>query len=281
MSTAVLRGRLKELCALAALLAIAGTAAVASASPAAVSGKTVIVASDASYPPNEFIGSDGKTVVGWDADLAHALGKVMGVTMKVVNAPFDGIIPGLAAGKYNLGISSFSDTKAREKVVDFVTYYIAGTGFLMNASSTANIHSLATLCGHKVAVEKGTTQQADATAQDGKCKKAGKPGVTVLSFPDQNGANLAVVSGRADVTMLDSPVGAYAAKKSNGKLKMSKSTYNDALYGIAIPKKSGLAPQVLAAVKKLMANGQYAAILKKWGVSDGAITHPVINGATS
>ena len=98
---------------------------VAALVPAAVKSKgTLTVAADASYPPNEFIGSDGKTVEGMDADLAKALTGVMGLKAKVVNATFDAIIPGLAAEKYDLGMSSFTDTKEREKTVDFVTYLI-------------------------------------------------------------------------------------------------------------------------------------------------------------
>ena len=57
-----------------------------------------------------------------DADLAKALGQVMGLKADVQNVTFDSIIPGLAAGKYDLGMSSFTDTKEREATVDFVTY---------------------------------------------------------------------------------------------------------------------------------------------------------------
>lgn len=264
------------------LVAAAQAASPASQVPASIKSKgTLTVAADATYAPNEFIASNGKTVVGMDADLAQAIGKQLGLKVKVVNATFDSIIPGLAAGKYDLGMSSFTDTKARQKVVDFVTYFSAGTSFYVKASGGPAIHSLADLCGRTVAVEKGTTQQDDATAQNGKCKKAGKPGVTVSAFPDQNGANLALSSGRAQVGMADSPVAAYQVKQSHGQFKLSGKAYGTAPYGIAIPKGNGMAKPVLAAVKALIANGQYAKILNKWGIASGAIKHPVINGATS
>jgi polar amino acid transport system substrate-binding protein len=255
---------------------------VAAQVPAAVKSKgTLRVAADASYPPNEFIGSDGKTVEGMDADLAKALTGVMGLKANVVNATFDGIIPGLASKKYDLGMSSFTDTKEREKTVDFVTYLSAGTSFYVKAQGGPTINTLADLCGHKVAAEKGTTQATDAAAQGKKCTAAGKPGVTVSVFPDQNGANLALSSGRSDVGMADSPVADYQVKKSNGQFKLTGKSYGTAPYGIAIPKDSGLDKPLLAALKALMANGQYKAILAKWGISSGAITNPQINGATS
>jgi polar amino acid transport system substrate-binding protein len=249
--------------------------------PAAIKSKgTLTVAADASYAPNEFFASDGKTVIGMDADLSDALAATMGLKAKVVNETFDGIIPGLAAGKYDMGASSFTDTKEREKTVDFVDYFSAGESFFTKASGGVAVSTLADICGKTVAVEKGTTEETDANAQSKKC--GGKP-VKVLSFPDQNGANLALSAGRAQLGFADSPPAAYAVKKSNGQFKLVGPTFAAAPYGLAIPKKSGLAPAVLAALNVLVKNGSYTKILAKWGVQAGAISPAKvkINGATS
>lgn len=254
---------------------------VAAQVPSKYKSRTLKVAADATYAPNEFIGSDGHTVMGMDSDLAKALAAVMGVKVKVVNASFDGIIPGLASGKYDLGMSSFTDTKERQKTVDFVTYFSAGTSFYVKAQGGPTINSLADLCGHSVGVERGTTQADDANAQNTKCKAAGKPGVKVSVYPDQNAANLSISSGRAQVGMADSPVAAYIVEQSNGQFKLTGSSYNTAPYGIAIPKGSGLDKPILSALKALMSNGKYVAILTKWGIQKGAITNPKINGAIS
>ena len=257
---------------------------VAALVPSSIKSKgTLTVAADASYAPNEFIGPDGHTVVGMDADLSQAIARAMGIQANVVNATFDTIIPGLAAGKYDMGASSFTDTKEREKTVDFVDYFSAGTSFFTKASGGTSVTGLADLCGKSVSVESGTTEETDAKAQSGKCKAAGKPAVNVLVFPTQTAANLALSSGRAQVSMADSPVAAYQVKQSNGTFKITGVTYGTAPYGLAIPKKSGLAPAVLAAVKVLEGNGTYMQILQKWGIQSGAIpaTQMKINGATS
>jgi polar amino acid transport system substrate-binding protein len=260
----------------------AAVAAIVKQVPAAIeSKKTITVAADASYAPNEFFAPDGHTIIGMDADLSKALAGVMGLKANLVNATFDGIIPGLAAGKYDMGASSFTDTKEREKTVNFVTYFLAGTSFFTKASGGTSVTGLADLCGKTVAVEKGTTEETDATGQSAKCKKAGKPAVTVQTFPDQNGANLALSSGRAQLVMADSPVAAYDVKKSNGQFKITGQTYGTAPYGLAFPKNSHLDVPVLAALKVLMKNGTYSSILSKWGIQSGALSHPVINGATS
>jgi polar amino acid transport system substrate-binding protein len=264
----------------AASFSVQADPAVAGQVPADVkSSGSLSVAADATYAPDEFIASDGKTVIGMDADLAKAIAQVMGLTANVQNIPFDSIIPGLAAGKYDLGMSSFTDTKDREKTVDFVTYATAGSSFFVLADGGPDIASLDDLCGHKVGAEKGTTQADDASAQDKTCTAAGKPGVSVSVFPDENGVNLALSSGRIDVAMADTPPADYAVKQSDGKFKLSGSSYGNAPYGIAMAKDSGLAQPVLAAVKALMADGTYKKILDYWGISDDAISNPTINGA--
>jgi polar amino acid transport system substrate-binding protein len=255
-------------------------AAIAAQVPAVIKSKgTLNVATEAQYAPNEFIGPDGHTVIGMDADLLQALGSVMGLKVTMVNSNFETIIPGLAAGRYDLGASSFTDTKEREKTVDFVTYFSAGISFYAKSSSNPGVSKISDLCGKTVAVEKGTVELEESTKQNATCKKEGKKGVTVLSFPGQNPVNLAVASGRAELAMADSPVVAYQIKKTNGAFKLIGESYGFAPYGIAIPKHSGLAAPILAALKALMANGTYMQILTKWGIQSGAITTPKINGA--
>jgi polar amino acid transport system substrate-binding protein len=75
-------------------------AAIVALVPSSLKSKgSITVAADASYAPNEFIGPDGHTVFGMDADLSNALAQLMGLKANIVNATFDTIIPGLAAGK--------------------------------------------------------------------------------------------------------------------------------------------------------------------------------------
>jgi polar amino acid transport system substrate-binding protein len=264
----------------AASFSVQADPSIVSQVPADVkSSGTLTVAADATYPPDEFIAPDGKTVIGMDADMAKAIAELMGLKATVQNIPFDSIIPGLAAGKYNLGMSSFTDTKDREKTVDFVTYATAGSSFYVQADGGPNVGSLDDLCGLKFGAEKGTTQADDATAQSKTCTDAGKPAVSVSVFPDQNGVNLALSSGRIEVAAADTPVAAYAVKQSEDKFKISGSSYGNAPYGIAMSKDSGLQQPVLAAVKSLMADGTYKKILDYWVLPSDEISNPTINGA--
>ena len=293
MQITVFRSAAARIVLVAALAVVAFASVAAAASsvdssaaalvPAKIKAKgSVIVAADASYAPNEFFASDGKTVIGMDADLAKAIFPLLGLKASVVNATFATIIPGLSSGKFDVGMSSFTDNKLREKTVNFVDYFQAGTSFFEKSAGGPKVTNLASLCGLSVSVESGTTELADATGQKAKCTKAGKKPDAVLSFSTQSEANLALSSGRAQVSMADSPVAAYQVKQSSGAFKLVGQAYGVAPYGIAVPKQDGtLDEAILAALKDLIKNGQYATILKKWGVQSGADTHPVINGATS
>jgi len=256
---------------------------VAALVPAAVKSKgTLTVASFAHYAPNEFFASDGRTIQGMDPDMAKALAGLMGLKVKVVNAPFSTIIPGVSARKYDLGMSSITDTKQREKSVDFVTYFKAGTSFYTNTTGGLVIQgALADLCGNSVAVAKGTTQERDALAQSAKCKAGGKPGVKVFVYPNLTAASLGVARGRGRIGLADSPVAAYlVVKSSSGHFKLTGTPYDVAPYGIAIPKGNGMTRPILAALKVLMADGRYDTILTRWYVLSGGIENPQINGGT-
>jgi polar amino acid transport system substrate-binding protein len=258
------------------------SAALAASVPAAMKSKGALsVAADATYPPDELIAPDGHTVVGFDADLAKAVGQVLGLPLNMVNATFDTIIPGLQSGKFDLGFSSFTDTKDREKVVDMVDYFNSGEGFYVSSGSSLHFDGLASLCGHTVAVETGTTEESDAKTQATTCTSAGKKTVKVLSFSDQNQANLAVSSGRADIGFLDSQVATYVVSISGGQFKNTGHAFSVSPYGLAIPKGTGMAQPILGAVNELIHNGIYGKILAKWGIQAGALPTAVLNGATS
>ena len=260
----------------------AAVAAIAAQVPAPIKSKgTLNIGIEAQYAPNEFLAPDGHTIIGMDADMITAIARVMGLKVNLVNSNFEAIIPGIQAGRFDLGVSSFTDTREREKVVDFVTYYTAGIAFYAKTASSPGVKTIADLCGKKVAAQKGTVEEEEAKAQSTKCTKEGKKAVDVLSFVNQNPVNLAVSSGRAELGMADSPVVLYQIKQSNGAFKLIGETYNFKPYGFAIAKRSGMTAPILAALKHLMSNGTYTQILTKWGIQSGAISNPKINGAIS
>ncbi len=257
-------------------------AAAAKLVPSAYKGVTLQVATDATYAPDEFVQS-GK-IVGFDVDLINAIAKTLGIKVNSNNVSFDNIIAGIKSGHYVIGNSSFTDTKAREKQVNFVDYFVAGEGAYVKSGSKATFTGLSSFCGHTVAVENGTVEQSDAQAQAKKCPSSKK--LTVRTFTTQTEANTAVSSGQATYGFADSQISAYIASTSKGLFKVVGSAVNVAPYGIATPKTANgmkLAKAIQAALKVLIANGTYHAILAKYGVQAGGVSASkvTLNEATS
>ena len=239
----------------------------------------IIVGSDASYAPNEFVDADGTTIIGMDVDLGKAIGQKLGLEVEFQNSAFDGILPGIAAKKYELGMSSFTDNAEREKQVDMVTYFSAGTKMAVPKGNPEGI-KVDDLCGKNVAVQRGTVQVEDLTARNEKCTQAGKPAINISQFQAQTDVTLAITAKRAQAMLADSPVVDYAVAKTNGQLESAGDAYDTAPYGIAVPKGDGKYAQAIqGAVQALMTDGTYKTILDKWSVSSGAITTSKINGA--
>ena len=236
----------------------------------------ISAAMDATYPPDEFVAANGTTIVGMDADFNAALGAVMGVPWRGINATFDTIITGLTSGKYDVGNSSFTVEASREKQVNFVTYFQAGEAFYVKASSMLKLHGLMSLCGRTVSVETGTSEQTDAVNTEKTCKNDHKSPDSVLNYSTQSQANLAVSDGRAQIGFADSQVAGYIVEQSKGQFKLDGSAFEVAPYGFAFAKSSTLDKATLAAVKDLIKDGIYEDILHKWGVQAGAITNPQI-----
>jgi polar amino acid transport system substrate-binding protein len=122
----------------------------------------------------------------------------------------------------------------------------------------------------------------DITARSKDCTGKGKPAITIDQYTGQDQATAAVVSGKDDAGLADSPVMAYAVKQTNGQLQLLGDVYDSAPYGYVVPKADTQFADALAkAVKALIDDGSYQKVLQKWGVEGGAITDPTVNPSAS
>lgn len=228
--------------------------------------------------PNEFHDASGK-LVGFDVDLMNAVAAVLGLTADYRPTDFANVIPSVQRGAVDLGMSSLTDTKYREKTVDFVTYFSAGTLWAQRAGSAVNP---AQACGKTVAVKATTVQEiSELPTKNKACTEAGSPAITILSFDEQDQATDAVLNGRADAMSADSPVTQYAIKQHGDKLEAAGAVQDVAPYGWPVKKGSSLAPALQKALTHLIESGQYKTIATNWGVEQGLIDDPVINGANN
>ena len=261
---------------------VSADSALAAKVPAAIKADGIItVGTDSTYAPSEFVGADGSTIQGFDVDLFTLVAKKLGLKAKFVTAGFDSIIAGVDSQKYEMGVSSFTINKAREAQVNMVSYFSAGTQWSVKKGNPKKIDP-DNACGTKIAVQKGTVQVDDITARSKKCTTANKPAITIDQYDAQSDATAAIVSGKDDAGLADSPVMAYAVKQTGGQLQLLGSVYDSAPYGYVVKKDQTEFAQAIAdAVKSLITDGSYTKVLTNWGVQAGAITDPAVNPAAS
>lgn len=225
--------------------------------------------------PHDGVDGSGKEV-GLDVDLRNAIAKKLGVTWDTQYGTFQTIIPGTQNGKFDVGWGNFGVTKAREKVVDFATYLTDGQSFLGSADvKTDKISTLTDLCGYNVATSPGSTFQQILTDGASKCAAAGKDAYKVQYFSDSAPIFLGLANGKVDIMFGPTLSIKYdAAHVPNTKFLGQISSTP---VGAVVAKGSPLAKPLSDAINALIADGSYAKIFAKWGVTDTAITSSQIN----
>lgn len=262
----------------APLPSIAADATLAAQVPEAIKSAGVMnFGTDASYAPMEFIAEDGSTIVGADIDLGNAVAAKLGLKANWENSNFDALIVGVTNGKFNGSMSSFTINADRLQQVNMISYLSAGTSWAVQKGNPQNVN-IDQPCGKNVGVQKATVQVDDIEARSASCTAAGQPAVNIQQFTLQSDVSTALVSGKVDAMLADSPVTAYAVQQTNGQLELLGKPYDSAPYGIVIPKsETSFATTIQQAVQALIDDGSYQKILEKWNLTDGAISKSEVN----
>jgi ABC-type amino acid transport substrate-binding protein/predicted Ser/Thr protein kinase len=236
----------------------------------------LVIGVNVPYAPNEFKNSSGE-IVGFDVDLMNAVATTLGLTPDYRETAFESIMPSVSSGSFNVGMSSFTDTKEREASVDFVTYFRAGTLWAQRTGSSVDPDAA---CGLKIGVKYASIQETEEVpAKSDKCVAAGVSPIDKVVYTRQDDLTAALIAGEVEAMTADSPVTGFAIKLSGGQLAPAGEIFDTAPYGWPVAKGSGLADPLRRALEHLMQTGEYKTIATMWGVEKGMIDKPVINGA--
>ncbi|GGO88547.1 ABC transporter substrate-binding protein [Nocardioides phosphati] len=257
-------------------------AALSAKLPADIRKAGVIkVGTEAQYPPFESLADDNKTIVGLDPDLAAAVGQVLGVKLVYTNMAFDGLLPALDSGRFDLVQAAVTDTKAREKQYDFVDYFMTGQAIVVKKGNPDKIAGVDDLCGRSVAVLKGSTQLK--MLEGFNTKECADKSIMVTALPTDKDALLQVQTGRADATFTQDAVGAYNVKNIGGGNQFEIANSEALLptpVGMVFDKQDSQLRDVLsAAIAEVIKSGAYEQILAKYELDGGAVDAPALNGA--
>lgn len=237
----------------------------------------LVIGTDASYAPSEFFDEDGSTIIGMDIDLFDAVAAEMGLETEYQNADFGTIIGGVDGGKYDMGVSSFTVNDERKQQVNMVSYFSAGTQWAVASGNPEGVDPDAP-CGLTVAVQANTVQDLeDLPPKVEACEGEGSP-MTVQQYEGQDQATAALVSGKADAMLADSPVVSYAIQQVGGDIEAVGDIYDAAPYGYVIPMDdTELADAIVVALETIAEDGSYESALEEWGQAEGGIDDFAVN----
>ena len=225
----------------------------------------LVFATDPTDPPFQFF-SAGNDLIGAEIDLANAVGKILGVKVEFVSSGFSAIIPGVEAGRFDASVSAFASTTARQKIVDFVTYFNSSRAFLFRKGTLPNVKTEIDLCGLKVGLPAGTTMANAIVGLSTNCTTAGKPAIAYSIYPDQATTVLAVRSGRAELTILSAHVSSWWQQNAGDELEIVLRPDQGADFNGMVVRKGGLANVMQKAVQQLMNDGTFKTIFAKWNI---------------
>ena len=222
---------------------------------------TIVIATDATWPPMEMVDTN-KAIVGLDIDLMNAAAKAGGFTVEFKNTAWDGIFAGLDNGKYDAVMSSVTITDDRKKTMDFSIPYINAGQIIVVKADVNNVTTLADLKGKTVGAQIGTTGAFEID----KVKEADK--ITEKTYDDIGLAIADLANGRIDAVVCDNPTAAQYALQNDtykGKLKTVGTRFTEEYYGVAVKKGNAKVLDLInAGLKKVLDAGDNKAIEAKW-----------------
>ena len=241
----------------------------------------LISVNSGSFPPYEIV-TGTTSMTGASAELQDALGELLGIKIKheTVNG-FPAILAGIKAGRYQMAggpIGDFPEREAQNDFVDFVQEFVV---LAVPSGNPKAFKSIADTCGSRVAVMAGGSAEKVIKAEADACKAQGKPELQVQSFSDQPSSILAVRSGRSDAFFSSMAPLSYFVHQARGQLELAavgqENGFRNLYQGSVVAKGSPLGEVVLAGYGALVADGTYAAIMKRWGLEANMIAKPGLN----
>lgn len=231
--------------------------------------KSLNVVMNLSTPPNKFLGTDGRTALGTNPDLARLMGRVLGVSVQFSNVAFDGIIPGLLSGQFDFSIASMGVTPERTKVLDMIDYAQWGSEAVsLKTNANVDVHNL---CGLNVGAQLGSLQLAKLLPElSSECTGKGKKAINIVGLPSQQDALTQLTSGRLDAAFGDTPVMSYAVLKQP-VFRIAGDEIKPLPITLSTKKGSALTPALVAAMKNIVKLPQYREIFEVWGLPKATI----------
>lgn len=242
-----------------------------------VKAGTLTISTNATLPPMQYLDSSSK-IVGMRVDLGDEIAKLLCLTPKFVNIPFDAQIPGVQSGRWDMIDTGMFYTPERAKTVKLVPYEVQGVSISVAKGNPKKITSEDDLSGKTIAVEAPGYEFDTLTALNKELKTAGKKQVTVRTFTTTADAYQALSAGQVEGVAIVEAVTSYYQK--DGRFETAVKGMNPAPLALGFGKQKP-ADAVADALNTLRSNGYLTKLFKKYGVTAYTGDLKVTTGAIS
>lgn len=247
---------------------------IAALVPEAIADKGTIVVAAATYPPAVVEPVDGGEVTGWDIENVRQIAAVLGLEVKVEIVDFDGVVPGLQAGRYDAATGEIYITPERTKVVTFVTNHRSQDALMVPADSDIDSAAERTdLCGLTLAASTGSAEADLVRELAAECDQADEDAIALKTFGAQADVNLALSEGRVDAAVSSASQVAYVLSQTKGKFDLVELPWAEGFdTGLALARNDDtaeFAKALEAATDHLIEDGSLQKILDEWNDGQG------------
>ncbi|MEI5522067.1 transporter substrate-binding domain-containing protein [Streptomyces brasiliscabiei] len=249
---------------------------IAALVPKSIADKGTLTIAAATYPPAVIEPADGGSPTGWDVENVRRIAAVLGLKAEIKIVPFDGIIAGLQAGRYDGATGEIYATDERTQTVTFVTNHSSSDALMVpTGSKITSADSETDLCGHTLAASLGSAEAALAEKLAKQCRSAGKSAITVKTFKSQAEVNLALRGGRVDAAVSSASQVAYVMSQTKNQFKLVELPWAPQYKtGFVLGRDDDsekFAEAVRAATDHLIKNGELQTILDEFNAGQGLI----------
>jgi len=199
---------------------------------------------------------DPSHIIGFELDLANALAQHLGRKARFVQNQWDGLVPGLERGEYDVVINGLEITAERAEKINFSTPYFYSTLTLTRRIDDDRVQRAEDLRGLKVGVLKVTF--AERYIQN-------LGNVTIRSYDGQVQPFIDLALGRLDAVVMDTPIALYYATGSQVKNIEIPTAHMS--FGIGIRKTdTALLEQINGGLESMKRDGTLRKIYTDWGI---------------
>ncbi|NKW82289.1 ABC transporter substrate-binding protein [Ochrobactrum pecoris] len=241
--------------------------------------KEIVIANVPNYPPLEFKDPKTGTLTGLDIDLGNAIGAKLGVAVKWEEISFEQLVSALNTGRADMIISGMTDMPGRRETLDFVDYLASGAQFYTTADRAEQYKTPADFCGKTVGASRRTSfpKEMEAWSKE-TCEKNGKPALKIVGTEGSADARTQLRQKRLDAAVQGSETLPYLLNLEPDTYTIVGEPFTTVHQGIAISKKDEQLRDLIAkALKDMIADGSYDAVLKKWELQSAGVKTVKIN----